>query len=157
MAVRKPLVLGDTKQIEQLQPGDTIAGAGGNVVQSMDAAQALTKLMAVQIFGPDEVDRVRADTDPPIPCVGLILADVLVNDPVDVQFAGIVTGTAAEWEAVGGGVGGLTAGTFYYLSDTNDGGITPVAPSTAGHFVQVIGFALNSTDMMLQIGEPVLL
>lgn len=46
---------------------------------------------------------------------------------------------------------GLTPGSFYYLSDTVGGGVTATKPVGAGKIVQPIGFAINATDLIVNI------
>ena len=47
----------------------------------------------------------------------------------------------------------LTPGATYYLSATDDGEITPTAPSTDGEFVIKIGTALTARTLNIEIGE----
>lgn len=68
--------------------------------------------------------------------------------------SGIVTATTAEWDAVTGGAGGLTAGTLYFLDAVTAGRLTSAAPSTPGQVVTQCGRALNTTQMVLQLSQP---
>ena len=52
---------------------------------------------------------------------------------------------------------GLTPGVTYYLSPTTAGEITSVAPSTPGHLVVVVGRALSSSVLDLELAQPILL
>lgn len=64
-----------------------------------------------------------------------------------IATAGVVTATTAQWDAVAGTTGGLTAGTFYYLSNTTAGAITSTIPTTG--WVVRVGQALSTTQLEL--------
>lgn len=66
----------------------------------------------------------------------------------NIATTGTVTATTAQWDAVTGGSGGLTAGSFYYLSTSTAGGLTATVPTT-GWAVRV-GKALSTTQLELQ-------
>jgi hypothetical protein len=53
------------------------------------------------------------------------------------QFGGVWTTT------------GLTAGAVYYVSDTTSGAITATEPTTSGHYVQRVGVAISTTQLLL--------
>jgi hypothetical protein len=61
----------------------------------------------------------------------------------------------AQWDAVTGQTGGLTAGQYYILSQTTPGNIQ-VADVTSG-VRQVVGLALNTTVMQLLFDPPTVL
>jgi hypothetical protein len=73
---------------------------------------------------------------------------------VTYQYNGIVELTAAEWNAVGAGSTGLKPGVPYYVSDVTPGNITDVAPSTGGHFITQLGWAVSPTQLQLGIQYP---
>lgn len=73
---------------------------------------------------------------------------------VDIQFAGPLTLTTAQWDARTGGSGGLTPNAVYYLSAATAGQLT-TTPPTDPNYITPIGFALSATTMMLQIGIAV--
>lgn len=50
---------------------------------------------------------------------------------------------------------GLTQGAVYYLSAATGGAITATAPSTTGQFVQRVGVALSTTQLLLKFGIDV--
>lgn len=72
-----------------------------------------------------------------------------------VKFAGPLTLTTEQWDAITGDSGGLTPLAIYYLSAA-DAGMLTTTPPTSPNYVTVIGFALSPTTMMLQIAPPVL-
>lgn len=53
---------------------------------------------------------------------------------------------------------GLTPGLDYYLSGTTAGAVTSTAPSTSGHVVQRVGFALSATELSFEAStQPITL
>lgn len=54
------------------------------------------------------------------------------------QYSGVYTTT------------GLTAGAIYYVSDATAGLLTSTAPTTSGHYVQRVGVALSSTQLLIE-------
>lgn len=52
---------------------------------------------------------------------------------------------------------GLTAGVTYVLSHTTPGGVVALseASSTAGHILQVVGYATEETEINAEIGKPI--
>lgn len=101
------------------------------------AADNLTAGQPVYISAADTVDIAQADTDNLSFVSGLNVSPVTTGNPATIVFFGIIPDALS----------GATAGTIYYL-DTS-GGITTTLPSL-GNIVQV-GFALNSTDLFVQI------
>ncbi len=69
---------------------------------------------------------------------------------VDIQQAGDLTLTTAQWDAVAGSTGGLTPFTEYYLSGTA-GAITPTVPATTGDTDIVVGVAKSATVMNVRV------
>jgi hypothetical protein len=51
----------------------------------------------------------------------------------------------------------LNPGTVYYLSAVAAGQITSTAPTTPGQYVVVVGRAVSSTALAIEIDSPVLL
>lgn len=50
---------------------------------------------------------------------------------------------------------GLVPGTSYFLSDTVPGGVTAVAPTTAGSIVQRLGVAYTTTALDFERNQPI--
>jgi len=73
--------------------------------------------------------------------------------PVKVQFAGIVTLTTAQWDAIAGTSGGLQRGSVYYVDQSTAGALTSTTP-TGGQTSTQVGLALNSTDLLLTLAPP---
>ena len=74
---------------------------------------------------------------------------------VHTQFAGPLTLTEAQWDAITGGSGGLTAGSTYYLSAATAGRITATAPSSGGQFVTQVGIAMSPRTLLVQLGPKI--
>jgi hypothetical protein len=70
------------------------------------------------------------------------------------SVGGPVTLTIEQWNARTGLTGGLTPGAVYYVSATA-GQITATAPVDG--FVTPVGFAVDATTLMVQIGAAVAL
>lgn len=89
--------------------------------------------------------------------VGIALgaAGPAADQPVKVQSGGIVTLTGAEWQAVRDDGLVPTAGDVMFVSQTTAGNLTTTAPS-AGQTTTMVGVFLNSTDLKLLNGPPLL-
>ncbi len=72
---------------------------------------------------------------------------------VTVQSSGEVTLTAAQWDLITDGSGGLTQGAIYYLDPTLDlfGRLTTTFPTTSGTAIAQVGVALSATTMLLSL------
>lgn len=150
MAIKKPLVL-TNGEIEQLQAGDSI-----DVQPDSYEATFTSTVIAgepVYIDGASSVDQANANASGTSEVAGLSAAAVTATNTGTVIFNGTVTLTTAEWDAVAGTTGGLTAGTKYYLSDAAAGRIVDQAsiPTTATRYVVELGEAIDSTDLLLMI------
>lgn len=62
------------------------------------------------------------------------------------------TQCVVQYEGENSSLSGLTVGAIYYLGLT-DGTMTTVAPTTIGNIVQKLGFAKNSTTLVIEIDE----
>lgn len=150
MAVKKPLVL-TNGEIEQLQSGDSID------VQpdSFQATFTTTAIAGAPVYvdGGTSVDLAQATTSGVSDAIGLAATAVTAAATGTVIFNGVVTLTTAEWDAVAGTTGGLTAGSKYYLSDAAAGRIVEQGsiPTVAGRFVVELGEALDTTDLIVTI------
>lgn len=70
-------------------------------------------------------------------------------------MAGLVTLTQPQWDAITDAfTGGLSPGSYYYLSDVTPGNITVTPPSGEGHFVFKIGLAISNLSLAIQLGTP---
>lgn len=67
--------------------------------------------------------------------------------------AGQVEATTTEWDTVTGQSGGLTAGAQYFLSRTTAGNITTTAPPPGVGLRLIVGKAITSTRMAVELRE----
>jgi hypothetical protein len=75
----------------------------------------------------------------------------------NIQTTDILSALPAEWDAVTGQVGGLTEGATYYLHPTAPGHLTITPPSTVGQHLIIIGTALSSSVLMINIQRILLM
>jgi len=86
---------------------------------------------------------------------GLVFEDTLLEGVSGrVQTDCNVTTTTAAWDLATGLVGGLAAGSNYYLSST--GAMTTSVPSS-GEYLVLVGMALSSTTFRINLSPTVLL
>jgi hypothetical protein len=74
---------------------------------------------------------------------GFVLSAVTSGQNATVYLDGTITGLSS-----------LTPGAAYFLSGTA-GGVTTTAPTTATHICQKIGDAISTTEISVEIGEPI--
>lgn len=159
MATKKPLVLYGT-QTSQIQPGDTLDPLYTAQQQNLTNGDATSAVIgsAVYISGSDAFIKARANASGTSRVVGLVAATSIAAAALGlVQLGGPLAATTAQWDAVTGQTGGLTAGAFYFLDASTAGKITSTAPSTAGQYVAPIGQAQDATTMLIQVGPTILL
>lgn len=150
MAKRKPLVLNGT-QIQQLQAGDYI-GDESYIAANNGEATPITAGMPVYISAADTVKKARANAAATVPAIGLVAdATVSAGAAANVQNEGTIALTTAQWDAVAGTSGGLTAGQEYFLSDATAGAL--ITGQAGSGYVQSIGVALDSTTLVIKIGR----
>ena len=136
---------------------DSILATNTAITTAINAnASPIIKCAPVYVSSADNVDLARANILATTKAVGLV-ADATIASAATGNISGEVffTATTAEWDAVTGQVGGLTAGATYYISDAIAGRLTTVAPVTVGNFVAVIGIAMSTTKMRMTI-NPVI-
>lgn len=89
--------------------------------------------------------------------IGLTTASIASSAAGAVALFGLVTLTTGQWDAVvTGESGGLTPGANYFLSPTS-GKLTTTPPITPGQVLILVGRAISSTTMNVDIGEQILL
>jgi len=104
------------------------------------------------VSGTAHVALARHDTDSKSGAVGLAKADTATGFSCEYQTDGKFT--LGDWTAVIGAAS-LSSGSLYFLGET--GGLTTVAPITAGYNVTEIGTAVSTTTLDLQVRRPILL
>lgn len=82
-------------------------------------------------------------------CLTGLVVDGPNDDNVWVQGSGDVVLTTAQWDAICGTSGGLTAGVQYYVSVT--GGEITAGPPAGGNWSALVGIAIDATTMQLQL------
>jgi hypothetical protein len=160
MALRKPIVqVGGL--LQQLQSGDTLdtPGSGGELIsQTNDEVGAIVIGTPVYNDAADGVKKAKADAVGTKSVIGLVY-DTTIGAGVsgNIMTGGVLAATTGQWDAVTGGVGGLTFGTRYFLSAATAGQLTATAPSTVSQYVVEIGIALSTTELKVEIQSPILL
>jgi hypothetical protein len=88
--------------------------------------------------------------------VGLVSSDIIESGggSGNIQTQGILTGTFSQWQYATGMSGGLLPGSTYYLSNTL-GKLTPYAPLEDGSYIVAVGKALSTTELSINIGNPI--
>ncbi|MGX7709288.1 hypothetical protein [Methylobacterium sp. Gmos1] len=162
MATRLPLVLGPDGIPQQLQAGDSISAPTNapslRPVSNGEASASVVFGMAVYASAADVVKRAQANAKATAKVSGLVYDTSIAAAAIgNIAQSGVLVGTAAQWDAVAGTTGGLVFGTYYFLDPANAGRITAAPPTTAGQVNTLIGLALSTTELELQIGTPILL
>lgn len=141
--------------------GRVTAGTAGSTAVVTDTAQngeasAIAICRAVYVSGANAVKLANANSSATTNVVGLVSASSIASSATGaIAFAGVLTATTGQWDAVTGQSGGLTFGATYFLSNVTNGALTTTAP-TSGHVVPV-GIALGTTRMRLGFGPVVAL
>jgi hypothetical protein len=161
MSARKPLVI-VAGQIQQLQAGDTLDATVNemeNIALTNDeSADAIVIGMAVFFDADDGCKMAKADSAGTALVAAMCITDSVGTGVTGIFITdGVVVATTGQWDAVAGTTGGLVAGTTYYLSPTDFGEITAVAPAAVGQLVVEIGTAISKTKLKLEIESPILL
>lgn len=89
--------------------------------------------------------------------IGLAKTAIEVDGFGLIQIADVLKLTTAEWDAVTGDSGGLTAGARYFLSAATTGKMSVTPPSTDGQYIVRVGWALSTTEFQIDIEPSVLL
>lgn len=156
MATKKPLVLGSDGRPQQLQSGDTVgAFETGQIVQT--AAVTLIAGNAVYASAADTVSKGIASAIATSVLVGLATTAITAAATGTIQNNGVLVLTTGQWDALVGTTGGLTFNATYYLSPSTAGLLTATCPTTVGQTVVIVGHALSTTELMIDISEPILL
>ena len=160
MANRKPLVIVDgvVRQMAatdvldvQLNEVDFITADNGEI-------GAVGIGTPVYVSAADTVLNALANALSTSEIIGLVVdISVAPGDPARILTDGRITATTAQWDAVSDEIGGLAAGSVYYLDPTTAGKLTKIAPTAEGEVVVRVGKALSSTTLEISIDWPILL
>ena len=156
MATQIPLVE-VAGEIQRLQPGDDIATNADQFTKTFTSLAVPGQI--VYSDGNTSVELAQANADAPSKIVGISVAGVSAAASGAVQFAGPLTLTTGEWDAVAGTTGGLTAGLKYYLSDASAGDLLEegnLTGITQGEYLVEIGRALSTTELLFQPSRRIL-
>lgn len=160
MSLRKPLVI-VSGQIQQLQSGDSIEVAYDILELENNTGGAVTILICSPVYcsGAGTIKGAKADAASSAKTLGLVREPTEIADTATgaVITDGILTATTAEWDAIAGTTGGLTANAPYYLSAGTAGYLTETAPTTVGQYVVRVGVAISTTELEISIQPPILL
>jgi hypothetical protein len=156
--MRKPLVLDDNGNYQQLQPGDTLDATAKEVDAFDMVNESLSPigiLSPTYISSSGKVKPAQANAPATAKVIGLTVMVIAASSSGSIQSDGQITGTLAQWDAVTGQTGGLTPGATYYLDETNPGKLRVTPPNTGS--LVIIGDALSETTLDLNIEKPILL
>jgi len=159
MALRKPLVIVSGK-VQQLQAGDTLSGPFEEIEgQAMTSGEAGGIVIGSPVYcsAVDTVKKGQANAAGTVELIGLAQASIATAGVGYIQTAGLLAATTGEWDAVAGTTGGLAFGVVYYLDPSTAGMITATAPTSVGQYVVRVGRATSTTELVIDIGQPVLL
>jgi hypothetical protein len=143
MAAKRPLVYGDDG-IEELQTDDILIAEVADLIE-FPAAGALAVGDAVYIGSDGRVGKAKADASATMPGAGFTIdAATLQDDIVRIQSKGSLDGFT-----------GLTPGKRQFIDPSTAGALTETVPTTAGHFAQEMAIAKSSTEILIDIKQPV--
>jgi hypothetical protein len=162
MALRAPLVLVNG-QLEQLQPGDSLAAAiSGYEFESLLNGDTVPLIagMVAYLSAAGTVKRANASalaTSGGV--VGLIIdPTIAIGANGNVATDGPITLTTEQWDAViTGDSASLSFGSIYYIDPTTPGNITTTPPATQGQVVVALGIAISATTLKLSVEASILL
>jgi len=160
MSLRKPLVIVDGI-IQQIQSGDTLDAVitEVDIITAENAeTSAIPKGTPVYVFADGQVKKAQANTSGTVEIVGLVYpTSISPSETGWIITDGVLEALTAEWDAITGDSGGLTAGSIYYLDPDAAGMLTTTAPTTVGNYVVRVGKALSTTELEITISQPILL
>jgi len=163
MASRKPIVIVNG-QLQQLQAGDSLDATATEVeriIQTSGEAGGIVPGMVVYSSAADTVKKAQANAAGTMEALGFSSSAFTGLGTGTVQTSGVLALTTAEWdaacEAADSQAGGLTFNTVYYLGQTTAGKYTKTAPTTVGQIVLRVGKAISTTEMLIGVGEPIVL
>lgn len=157
MAIKRPLVLGANARLELLQPGDELFLGVYNphtfMFQNMSGVDLLAGTPVYcdgsSVFVSSASSSITAHVS------GFLTEDTADGSQSKIQIDGIITLPTNKWNAITGQTGGLTSGSYYFLS-TVGGKVTVTAPNgPANTFCLKVFRAVSSTVAEIAIGTRV--
>lgn len=160
MALRKPLVVVDGG-IQQIQSGDVLDAVCTEVdVVSMENENGDAIVIGAPVYCSDngKVTEAQADAAATVEVLGLVQPASIANAASGYIITdGVLAATTEQWDVITADVGGLTAGSVYYLDPDTSGMLTTTAPTAVGDYVVRVGKALSTTELEISISQPILL
>jgi len=161
MPNKKPLVI-YTGQYAQIQAGDVVdAPINGSIQLGLTNGESVAVVAGAPVYvsSPGSFMRACANAAATTKSIGLVAtASIAPAGSGDVALDGALVLTTAQWDAVTGQVGGLIAGSRYFLDASAPGRLTPDAPSSEGDYIALIGTAVDVATMSISIStQPILL
>ena len=114
-------------------------------VISRTAGEAIPAKAAVCLGESDgKVYKAKTDSSTTMPAVGITKESVSAGSTAKIYQSGIVTNVLREAD--------FSPDDIVFVSPVTAGKVTRTPPETVGHFVQTMGRALNSSDIVLAVG-----
>ena len=146
-----------TQSITTVEVADTgqVGPRGeGLVSYTLQAESNIAPGMALYINNSGNIERAIANATSTSFVAGLSTSVTILGGGCEYKMEGLLE--LNNWSDVTeNGTSALSPGSFYYLSSSNAGKITPSPPSGAGNFVVQVGFAQSTTKLNLQIQPPI--
>ncbi len=142
-AGKLPELGGDGRLHSSMMPAGI--GADTKVIQASEALGSGDFVTVHDVGGSARVRLADASDGVAGMAHGFVVDNVSSGDPATVYF-----------EGPNPQLTGLTAGVTYALSHTTPGGVVPLsgASAIAGHIVQELGYATDTTEINVEIGKP---
>lgn len=129
-------------------------GVGGNIEIPASFVSTTSAGMAVYVSGSSEVDLAQADSEDTTGAIGLATANVIAGSDAFYVTEGQLQ--LDDWTDVTGSPT-LVPGEVYYLSDSEPGKLTTIAPTAATKFVVAVGVAVSNDTLDVEVSRPILL
>lgn len=129
------------------QTGETLTQVFDSVFRTATAGSAISATQVVYASGNNAINKAQANALSTSRAVGIAPVAIANGAPGEYQLSGVVE--VAGW--------GLTAGLVYYLSAVAAGGLVSTPDAVAGQYIVVIGKALATDKLVLQIAPGILL
>lgn len=127
------------------------ANRGRSITFDADLGGAVTVGNVVYMAADDDIEVTDANAAATAKAIGMLVQITSSEIPGDTVGAAGDRGTVVLFGAVYCAGWGLTPGAIYYVSETA-GAITATAPSGAGTWTHVVGYALDANTLMVMPG-----
>jgi len=118
-----------------IQSGGTLTCAAGSTCPAAAGSLTGTSLTAYNVYYMSGSALTNAEANSASTLPGICVA----SSTTVCVYSGVVTNGSWTW----------TQGQVIYVSDSSAGGLTATAPSTSGHFVQIVGVATSATTLLV--------